>query len=335
MLRSMYSAISGMNAFQTELDVVGNNIANVDTVGFKASRTEFSDILSQTLSNASNPGSAAGVGGTNSQQVGLGVNISAIYTPFTQGADQETGVPTDVALNGDGFFLVSNNIQSSEPTGATGADGQVAQTYTVANGAVGGTASPVFYTRNGQFSVDANGNIVLPDGSKLLGTVYNANGGTTQPPAVASPTSLSAVNVNIEDAAGQIVQGQFTISPEGQITVTDPTNGQYVETWSVPLSNFSNPSGLNKVGDNLYAATPNSGNAYAAVGATPPNAYIGTAGANGFASMQVGALEASNVNLTNEFSNMIVAQQAFDANSKVINTDNNILTTVLGLENQA
>ncbi|MCY0901155.1 MAG: flagellar hook-basal body complex protein [Firmicutes bacterium] len=334
MLRSMYSAISGMNAFQTELDVVGNNIANVDTVGFKASRTEFSDILSQTLSNASNPGPTAGVGGTNSQQVGLGVNISAIYTPFTQGADQETGVPTDVALNGDGFFLVSNNIQSSEPAPGSADDAVVTQTNTVGTGAVGGTASPVFYTRNGQFSVDANGNIVLPDGSKLLGNVYNASGGT-QPPTVASPTSLNAVNVNIRDAAGQVVQGQFTISPQGQITVTDPTNGQYVETWSVPLANFSNPSGLNKVGDNLYAATPNSGNAYAAVGAAPPTAYIGTAGVNGFASMQVGALEASNVNLTNEFSNMIVAQQAFDANSKVINTDNNILTTVLGLENQA
>ncbi len=318
MLRSMSSAVSGMNAFQTSLDVVGNNIANLDTTGFKSGRTEFGDILSQTLAGASapTPSTVSGPGGTNPMQVGLGVNIASIDTLFTQGADQETGVPTDVALDGSGFFMVSPAATSSTPT-------------------IGGysttpvNTSPVYYTRAGNFTVDASGNLVLPDGSKLLG--YLSTAYPTTPP---SPSQLSAVNVSVPSSTGSPVPGSFTIAGDGSVTVTNPTTGQSVK-WIVPLANFNNPEGLQKSGSNLYQATANSGTLPATSVSAPNGAFMGQAGTNGLAAFRPGALEASNVNLTNEFTSMIVAQQGFDANSKVINTDNNILATVQNLMQQA
>lgn len=365
MLRSLYSAVSGMNAFQTDLDVVGNNIANVDTTGFKSGRVEFSDILSQTVSGASAPTAGVGPGGTNPQQVGLGVNIGAIATLFTQGADQNTGVPTDIALDGDGMFIVSPGTASStQPTAVDTPPGQVPL-----------GSNPVYYSRAGNFSADAKGDLVLPDGSKLMGmlgwaagmpvtagmqilvngTVYQAStNGTTSatepnftgatvadgsvtwtPQGPVKTSQLSAVNISIVPQGGtQPVPGNFTIAPNGTITVTDPANPNFSYNWVTPLAQFFNPGGLQKVGDSLYTTTQNSGQ-FGPLGVQTSGASIGQAGSSGYASFRSGALEASNVNLTNEFTSMIIAQQAFDANSKVINTDNNILQTIQNLEQQA
>ncbi|KUO95063.1 flagellar hook-basal body complex protein [Ferroacidibacillus organovorans] len=314
MLRSLYSAVSGMNAYQTSLDVVGNNIANVDTTGFKSGRVEFSDILSQTVSGASSP--TANLGGINAQQVGLGVNISAVQNSFTQGADQVTGVPTDIALNGDGFFVVSPQGQLASSTGTPPANSSTV---------------PLYYSRAGNFSVDGAGNLVLPDGSKLMGQFVPANGGTPGPaPTSFSSTNLSAVNLGMPASASggtNVLLNNYTIGQNGQITLTDPNTGTIVGTYYVPVARVTNPAGMTKVGANLYTTGVNSG------GGTIPPLY--TPGQNGAASFQSGALEASNVNLTDQFTAMIIAQQAFDANSKVINTDNNILSTVLNLEQQA
>ena len=324
MLRSLYSAVSGMNAFQTSLDVTGNNIANVDTTGFKAGRVEFSDILSQTLSGAAAPtaAGAAGPGGTNPQQIGLGVNVASVDTLFTQGADQQTGVPTDISLDGDGMFAVSSAAQTNQPTtvGASGTSNPPSPT------AVGSGA--VEYTRAGNFTVDASGDLVLPNGAKLLG--YLTSGATPT-----NPSGLSAVNISVAQNSPSgtvVVPGNFTIGANGTITVTDPTTGATAYTWQVPVAKFFNPGGMQKVGDSMYVPTANSGNF--GVAATS-GASLGTPGQNGFAGFRVGYLEASNVNLTNEFTNMIIAQQGFDANSKVINTDNNILSTIQNLEQQA
>lgn len=332
MLRSLYSAISGMNAFQTSLDVTGNNIANVDTTGFKAGRVEFSDILSQTLSGASAP-SASGVtgpGGTNPQQIGLGVNVGSIDTLFTQGADQQTGIPTDIALDGDGMFAVSSSAPTVQPTSV-----DTAPTITATN-EVG--TNPISYTRAGNFTVDQAGNLVLPDGSKLLGYLI-PTGSTGSASLPNDPKTLAAVNISVEqNTSGTpstvIVPGNFTIGSNGTITVTDPSTGATVETWQVPLAKFFNPGGMQKAGNSLYNPTVNSGQFLAAPSSTQ-GASLGVPGQNGFASFRVGYLEASNVNLTNEFTNMIIAQQGFDANSKVINTDNNILSTIQNLEQQA
>jgi flagellar hook protein FlgE len=320
-----------MNAFQTQLDVTGNNIANVDTTGFKAGRVEFSDILAQTMSNATQPTAAGtatptnfGPGGINPQQIGLGVNVASIDTMFTQGADQQTGVPTDMALDGDGMFIVSPNMNTILPTTA-----DTAPSYTA-------TPTNITYnfTRAGNFSADAQGNLVLPDGSKLMGYVLQTNSTATSATLPTNLNKLVPINISIVPSGGTTPEpGNFTIGTNGVVTVTDPTNPSNFYTYQIALANFNNPGGLQKVGNNLYETTTNSGQFNA--GAPTNNALIGTPGNNGFANVRPGYLEASNVNLTQEFTNMIVAQQGFDANSKVINTDNNILSTIDNLEQQA
>jgi flagellar hook protein FlgE len=143
MLRSMFSAISGLRAHQTKLDVAGNNIANVNTVGFKGSQTVFEDTLSQVLRNGSSPN--GGVAGTNPAQVGLGVKVSGITTNFSQGSTQNTGRASDFMISGDGFFVTEQGNQQ-------------------------------LYTRAGSFDLDGVGNLVTPDGATLQGWVANANG---------------------------------------------------------------------------------------------------------------------------------------------------------------
>ena len=149
MMRSLYSGVSGLKNHQTRMDVVGNNISNVNTTGFKSSRVTFSDTLSQTLSGASSP--ADGLGGTNPKQIGLGSSVSAIDTLFTDGSVQSTGVNTDLCLSGNGLFMVSRPTAGSE------------------DGKAGSTTAKVYYTRNGNFKFDANGCYVNSDGLKVQG----------------------------------------------------------------------------------------------------------------------------------------------------------------------
>src|SRR3954453_22611934 len=136
MLRSMFSAISGLKAHQTKMDVVGNNIANVNTVGFKSSTTVFEDTLSQLLRNGSAP--TQNTAGTNPAQVGLGVKVAGISTNFSQGSTQNTGRSTDFMVSGDGFFMTKSGNET-------------------------------LYTRAGSFDFDGVGNLVTPDGAILQG----------------------------------------------------------------------------------------------------------------------------------------------------------------------
>ncbi|MBC7218500.1 MAG: flagellar hook-basal body complex protein, partial [Candidatus Caldatribacterium sp.] len=128
MMRSLFSGVSGLKNHQTRMDVIGNNIANVNTVAFKASRVTFEDILSQTIEGARSP-QTGGAGGVNPKQIGLGVRIGSIDTLFTQGGLQTTDNPTDFAIQGDGFFIVSDGSQ-------------------------------VYYTRDGSFKLSADGSLV-------------------------------------------------------------------------------------------------------------------------------------------------------------------------------
>src|SRR3954447_14685051 len=144
MLRSMFAAVSGLQAHQTFMDFVGNNIANVNTTGFKSGTVQFEDLLSQTMHGAGAPSSNV-AGGTNPAQVGLGVRLAGIGTNFSQGASQETGRQTDFAIQGDGFFVVNQ----------------------------GGIRA---YTRNGSFSLDGLGQLVTGDGGLLQGWQADPNG---------------------------------------------------------------------------------------------------------------------------------------------------------------
>lgn len=270
------SATSGMNAFQQMMDVIGNNISNVDTVGFKSSSTTFENVLSQTLSGGSaSQASSNGIGGTNPMQIGLGTQIGSITQNFGEGSLQDTGIPSDLAIDGTGFFVVSASPNASTPT---------------------------YLTRAGQFSVDAGGYLVDPNGNYLLAS---------------NSSTPSAPTEGI-----QIPQGStYTVSPSGEITVTTPstTSGgtPTTQNYYLMLANVTNPQGLTSAGDNLYNTPIGTSSP-----ATSTGVVYGQGSTAGFGSIQQGVLEGSNVNLTNEMSNMIVAQTGYESNSKVINTEN-------------
>lgn len=299
MLRSMSSAISGMQAFQTDLDVVGNNIANVNTVGFKSSRADFSDILSQTLSGG-NAGVAngAGLGGTNPQQVGLGVKVAATTLNFSQGSDATTSSPTDLAINGAGMFVVSSD---------------------------GGNS--LNYTRAGNFTVDSSGNLVLPNGSVAQGYHTSQVNTGTNPPTYPTTTPGSAMNLksllaNADPTYALASAPGVQIGSDGGVSVETKGNGR-VTVGYIALANFSNTAGLQKQGDNLFSQTAASGAATYGVPGDP---------AQNMGGVVSGELEQSNVDLAHEFSEMIVAQNGFVANTHMIGTDNTVLQALVNMK---
>jgi len=273
MMRSLYSGVSGMRGFQTKLDVIGNNIANVNTIGFKGSRVMFQDILSQTLSGVTAPD--ADQGGINAKQVGLGVSVASIDTVHTPGSAMTTGRVTDLRINGDGFFA----IQSP------------------------GDEEGFYLTRAGNFLIDGQRRLVNADGMFVLGV----DGGPIELPA-------------------EIMS--FTISKNGEIVGRD-ADGNLIETGlAIGLVRVNNPEGLQKIGGNLYIVTPNAHDFEAGEPviseANDPDAGTGA--------IISGELEMSNVDLTAEFTEMIVAQRGFQANSRIITTSDEILQEVVNLK---
>ena len=158
MMRSLYSGVSGMQNHQTRMDVIGNNVANVNTNGFKKGRVDFQDMISQQLSGAAAP--TTEVGGVNPKEVGLGVQVAAINTIFTQGNLQTTGVQTDIAIQGNGFFILKNGEES-------------------------------FYTRDGSFGLDKAGTLVEPaSGLRVQGWMAREVNGEQIVQTAATPTDL-------------------------------------------------------------------------------------------------------------------------------------------------
>ncbi|WP_300682366.1 flagellar hook-basal body complex protein [Nocardioides sp.] len=306
MLRSLFAGISGLRVNQTMLDVTGNNIANANTTGFKSSSTVFQDTLSQMLTAGSNP--TATSGGTNPIQIGLGVQLAATAGNFTQGANQTTGRPTDMMINGDGFFILGS--------------GDVA---------AGGAAPTLTYTRAGSFSWDKTGNLVAPDGSFVMG--YAVTGYTyTTDPATGTITSQATYDtsqlVNLkqvgtvaaEPGPGNATLTSYEIGSDGVIRgVYD--DGIRRDMGQVALATFTNPQGLNKVGDTQFAEAANSG-----------AAQIGAPGSAGHGDLTVGSVEMSNVDLAQEFTNLILAQRGFEASSKVITTSDQVLETLVNIK---
>ncbi|MWC26562.1 flagellar basal body rod protein FlgG [Paenibacillus sp. MMS18-CY102] len=272
MLRSMYSGVSGMRGFQTKLDVIGNNIANVNTVGFKAGRVMFKDILSQSVAGVTAPEEGA-QGGVNAKQIGLGVAIAAIDTLHTAGSAMTTNVPTDVRIDGDGFFAVKTNPEQEVP----------------------------YLTRAGNFYLDASRQLVTADGSFVL-----AEGGEP---------------IVLEEGVTS-----FSISQDGSIISISADGTAEATGIKIGVVKVVNPSGLEKVGGNMYRVTPNAN--------LEGEVVVGAAndGEAGTGAIIAGQLEMSNVDLTSEFTEMIIAQRGFQANSRIITTSDEVLQEVVNLK---
>jgi flagellar hook protein FlgE len=395
MLRSLFSGISGLRAHQQMMDVTGNNIANVNTTGYKSSQTVFQDTLSQMVNAAGAPQN--GAGGTNPAQVGLGVRLASISANFGQGAAQATGRSSDLMIQGDGFFVVKSGGESlytragSFAFDANGAlttpRGQIVQGWMAADGVVNtsgapadirlpiGITLPPTVTENitftGNFAndavvgtqkgipvnvYDASGaantmmvtfekadattwTITLPDGStaplsftggKAVGEPDPDTGEDTGKIAVGAYTfdihDLTQYSGNTEarvtnsDGSSAGVLSSYTVSNAGQI-VGVFSNGLKQTLGQVALANFNNVNGLEKIGDSMFRSTVNSG-----------LAQVGSAGSGGLGLITSGALEMSNVDLAQEFTNLVIAQRGFQANSRIITTSDEILQELVNLK---
>ncbi|QXE03102.1 flagellar hook-basal body complex protein [Terribacillus sp. DMT04] len=289
MLRSLYSGISGMKGFQNNLDVVGNNIANVNSTGYKKSRIAFQDLMSQQIKAAQNP-VENGAGGTNASQVGLGSKIGAIDNIHTQGNRQTTNRALDLALEGDGMFILSKDAQ-----GNTINDEDVS------------------FTRAGNFYLDGESRLVNSDGLFVLNT--------------------AGESITIPDGATQI-----SINGTGEVTFTgaELPEDANANTYQIAVAKFSNPGGLIKQGGSTYRNTENAGlmlnDPDVDAGEGEPINGFKIPGSNGTADVVSGALEMSNVDLSEEFTNMIIAQRGFQANTRIITTSDQILEELVNLK---
>ncbi|WP_100404478.1 flagellar basal body rod protein FlgG [Bacillus solitudinis] len=306
MLRSMYSGISGMRNFQTKLDVIGNNIANVNTFGFKKGRTTFKDLVSQQIAGATGPGQ--GQGGVNAKQVGLGMQLGSIDTIHTQGSLQNTNRELDLGISGDGYFVVGQ---------ATGNqwDGAI-KNIDVNN-------VNLNYTRAGNFYLDEDGFIVNSAGLYGIGQTSTAAGGS-EPDATLTQYGRIQIPTDAQS---------FSIGADGSVNYIDDS-GALRLAGRMMVANFPNPEGLQKTGDNLYQVSANSGNVGGAalVGGNSPWGAYSIPGAGGTGSIVAGTLEMSNVDLSEEFTEMIVGQRGFQANTRIITTSDEILQELINLK---
>jgi flagellar hook protein FlgE len=418
MLRSLFSGITGLRAHQQMMDVTGNNIANVNSAGYKSSTAVFESAISQAVKAPGAPvagaANAAARGGVNGVQIGLGVKLGGVSTNFGQGSSQLTGVSTDFAIQGGGFFVTNNGIENQ-------------------------------FTRAGSFTMDAAGKLTAPDGNIVQGYmadaagVVNPNAATTDItlpvaqliPAVSSTTMKMGGNLKADVAVGTIVTSSITtydvlgaasattatftktapgwdvqltgedgvagvavaitFDANGVLTTASPiaalnrpavaaavgppivvavpvadfavditgltqyaaassfgiteqngaavgalttfsttSDGQLIGIYSngkkqalaqLAVAVFNNPDGLEKVGDSNYRTSVNSG-----------VALIGAATVGGRGSIQGGSLEMSNVDLASEFTNLIVAQRGFAANSRTITAADEMLQELMSIK---
>lgn len=254
---ALWISKTGLDAQQTRLSVISNNLANVNTTGFKRDQAIFQDLIYQNKrqsggSTTENTRSPSGM------SIGTGVRVVATEKLHTQGNISQTGKPLDMAVLGRGFFQIEQ------------ADGTVS------------------YTRDGTFQIDANGQVVTSQGLALQ-------------PALTIPSDTQSI----------------TVGQDGTVSVLTGTNNAPTQIGNIQLADFVNPSGLQPEGNNLFSETASSG-----------SPITGTPGLTGLGSLQSGSVETSNVNVVEELVNMIETQRAYEMNSKVISTSDQMLQYV-------
>lgn len=262
-VQSLYTAATGMQAMETKLDVIANNLANINSTAFKKDRANFEDLFYRNIvlpgiPDANNQLTPTGI------HVGLGTRVQSVQTDFNQGAFATTNRQLDVAIEGPGFFQV------------TQPDGQIV------------------YTRAGNFSVNANGSLV----------VGSASTGRLLEPPIQFPQDVVAVS----------------ISPDGIVSVQQAGVNQLQQVGQIQLAQFINPEGLLKLGENLYQETDASGSA----NLSPP-------GTNGVGVLRQNALELSNVEPVRELIDLITTQRSFELNSQAVQAGDQILQLVANL----
>ncbi len=258
MMRSLFTAATGMEAQQQNIDVISNNLANLNTTAFKKSRANFHDLLYQTL-RAPGQNTTTGTVVPSGIQIGSGAKLASVDKLFTVGSMKQTGQDHDMMIMGDGFFRVQLD------------DGQTA------------------YTRDGNFKWDNQGRLTTADGFPLVDGITKPQGATT-----------------------------VTVGLDG--VVTAQVGAEKQELGQIQLANFINPMGLSSKGRNLYSGTEASG-----------EPVVGVANQNGLGAIEHQSLEAANVNVVQEMVDMISGQRAYEMNSKVIQTGDQMLQATVAI----
>lgn len=287
LIGTMGSGVSALRTFMKGLEVIGNNIANVNTTGFKASSAKYSDTFSNILQRSA-PSSAGGAN-TPAIGVGTGVALSGVATNFSQGSLASTGRDTDLGLSGPGFFHVKNPVDGT-----------------------------VFATRAGDFRWTDQGHLVSAQGFRVQG----ATG--------AGLTTVDDIQLSTPPAGTQ--RQSVTIDRAGNV-VEFYSDGTSATTNRVLIQTYADPSALVREGGNLYSGL---------IAAGPVGAPAGTSdlvatgendpGTNGLATIQAGTLELSNVDLTDQFANLITTQRSFQAGSRLVTVSDTVLEDIVNLK---
>lgn len=395
MLRSMFSAVSGLRNHQVRMDVIGHNIANVNTPGYKGSRVIFNEALNQIIQGASRP--TAGRGGTNPMQIGLGMNLGSIDTFHTQGGLQGTGRMTDLAIDGTGYFILQGAGKNFLYTraGAFGWDfggflvngtGQIVQGYRydpqagvwgdklesiqllpgdkqappqqtsritfagnlAADGdfysrsmmvydVLGSAQNVTFTFERGVGEGEWTWTATWDGGSDAGNIVFHSDGSFDAGDLLLNLTNDWDVELNLQGITQYAGNGESYLELEQNgfaqgalIEVAFDTNGVVSGVYSngvsrpltrVALASFVNPEGLTNTGNTLFGQSNNSG-----------SAQVGIAGEGAFGTISPSSLEMSNVDLAQEFTDMIITQRGFQANSRIITTSDEMLQELVNLK---
>ncbi len=287
-MKALYSGVSGMRSHQTRMDVIGNNIANVNTNGYKSQRTTFRDIYYQTISNPS--AAAKGImGGTNSSQVGYGAQVGSIDTIHTLSGYSPTNKQTDLYINGEGYLMLQN------------------------------ASGEKFYTRYGALNFDSAGNLVDSQGLMVMG--LNRDYLDDMDEGTVDAGDLEVITIDLANYSNITINSDGTITGLGLAGAKASDVDKIVELGQIALAFVPNQNALVLAGNSYYTKSNNTG-----------TITYHEAGLAGTGEIIAGGLEMSNVDLANEFSDMIITQRGFQANTKIISVVDQMLEELVNLK---
>ena len=322
---TLNSGVSALTTFARAIQVTSNNISNVNTTGFKGSRSEFQDSFSNLLQQAA-PSPTSGLGSNrDSIQLGNGVRLASVTSSFSQGTLTTTGSNSDLGISGPGFFRVRDSLNNVD-----------------------------YVTRSGDFRLDDQGYLVTSEGFRVQGLFDGdatfdataANGVITFAKTETAPSTVGDIRIKFNVSVGSGITNStggaftdaqvnlkrptmqsFTIGAQGDVVV-GLSNGDTFVRGRVLMQNFSDPNALTREGKNLFSGIGSAG-PVGGPGLSPTNNVAGT---NGLGRIEVGTLELSNVDLGQEFADMIVTQRSFQAGSRVITVADSMLEEVINLK---
>lgn len=316
MVGSMYAAISGLRAHQQKMNVIGNNIANVNTYGYKTQRTTFSESMYSSLRNST--AGTATTGGVNASQIGYGCKVGTIDMNMRTGTYAVTDNPLDLMIDGDGFLMVGDIVADA---GGYPADGDL---------------SGLKLTRVGDLRFDSNGYLTDGNGNVVYGFKWDENaGGAGGANGAYAAGNLVPIRLPIDDVTGKPKEfSGISISANGEITAHDEKADETVKIGCIALGYVDNPSGLTHMGGPYYQAGGNSGTLRpGSCGGIVTDGNGNNDTLVNFASKMVtGTLEMSNVDISNEFADLITTQRGFQANTKIITVTDEMLADLVAMK---